>query len=91
MKKRIHIIVSGHTHDVGFRFGVIKLANSLSLTGWVKNIPDNKVEIIAEGEESNLKELINYCKEGPSSARITDLHTEWEEFKGEFETFSIKY
>ena len=63
----------------------------LNLTGWVKNLPDRTVEIIAEGEEDNLRKLLVWCRKGPLIARVDDIKTEWQEFKGEFEYFSIRY
>lgn len=91
MKKRVHIIISGRVQGVFYRLSTKRHAKILNLTGWVKNIPDRTVEIIAEGEEVNLKQLIIWCRKGPLIARVDEIKTEWQEFKGEFEYFSIKY
>lgn len=91
MKKRIHIIVSGRVQGVSFRFGTKRHAKKLDITGYVMNKDDGTVEIIAEGEETNLKELIRWCMKGPFLARVEDIKTEWKEYKGEFEYFSIRY
>jgi acylphosphatase len=90
-KKRIHIIVSGRVQGVFYRLSTKRKAKILNLTGWVKNLPDRTVEIIAEGEEDNLRKLLVWCRKGSLIARVDDMKTEWKEFKGEFEYFSIRY
>jgi len=91
MKKRIHIIIGGRVQGVFFRYGTKRQARILNVTGWVRNNLDRTVEIIAEGEEDNLKQLIAWCRKGPLIARVDNIKTEWKEFKGEFEYFSIRY
>ena len=90
-KKRIHIIVSGRVQGVFYRLSTKRKAKILNLTGWVKNLSDGTVEIIVEGEEDNLRKLLAWCRKGPLIARVDDMKTEWKEFKGEFEYFSIRY
>ncbi len=90
-KKRVHITVYGRVQNVFFRLGTQKQAGILNLAGWVKNNPDKTVEIIAEGEESDLRKLIDYCRKGPLLSRVDDLDISWEESKEEFEGFSIRY
>jgi len=91
MKKRIHIIVSGRVQGVFYRLSAKRQAKILNLTGWIKNKENGKVEIIAEGEEENLRKLILWCRRGPLIARVEDIKTEWKEYKGEFEYFSVRY
>lgn len=91
MKKRIHIIVNGRVQRVFFRLSTKRKAKKLNLTGWVRNNPDKTVEIIAEGEEDNLKRLIAWCHKGPLLARVDNVKTEWQKYKGEFEYFSVRY
>ena len=91
MLKRIHIFVSGVVQGVFFRANTRDKANSLAINGWVRNLPDGRVEAVVEGEEEKLKELINWCYHGVPYARIENVEAEWEEYKGEFEGFSIKY
>ena len=90
-KKRIHIIVSGRVHGVFYRLSTKRRAKILNLTGWVRNLSDGTVEIIAEGEEDNLRKLIGWCHKGPLIARVENVNVKWQEFKGEFEYFSIRY
>jgi len=87
MKKRIHIKVNGLVQGVGFRYYTIELAKQLNLTGWVRNTLDGGVEILAQGEEDNLKELLNWAYHGPKSARVENVEYKWGEYKNEFNEF----
>ncbi|HID93146.1 MAG TPA: acylphosphatase [bacterium (Candidatus Stahlbacteria)] len=91
MLKRVHIFVSGMVQGVFFRANTRDKANSLGINGWVRNLPDGRVEVVAEGEEEKLKELISWCYHGVPYARVDNVEVKWEEYKGEFETFSIRY
>jgi len=89
--KRIHIIISGNVQGVFFRHNTNVVANKLGLTGFVRNLPNGNVEVIAEGDEEKLKELIEFCKEGPENCHVENTKIDYEEPKHEYETFSIKY
>ncbi len=91
MKSRYHIKISGDVQGVFFRSETKRRAQSLNLTGWVKNTPDGTVEIIAEGEKDNLRKLAVWCGEGPSAARVSNVKLKEREYKREFKTFSVKY
>ncbi len=90
-KSRIHLIIHGRVQNVFYRLTTKKQAKKLNLTGWVKNLPDRTVEIIAEGEDSKLKQLVAWCNNGPTFARVEKIDTSWEKYTGEFEFFSIRY
>jgi acylphosphatase len=89
--RQVHIIVTGRVQGVFFRDFTCRKAQSLILTGWVKNLVDNKVEIIAEGEKEKLNQLIESVKIGPVSAKVKDCQVDWGEFQGEFKGFEIVY
>lgn len=89
--KRIHLIISGDVHGVLFRSNTVDIAVKLGLKGWVKNTPEGKVEIVAEGEEEALEKLIGWCKQGPSYAKVENVEINWEKSNREFTTFDIKY
>lgn len=74
---------------VFFRVYVKQKATELKLSGWVKNLLNSQVEIVAEGEEKNLKELDKWCYNGPSEARVEKVTAKWEDYKGEFNGFKI--
>ncbi|MEA2022030.1 MAG: acylphosphatase [Candidatus Caldatribacteriota bacterium] len=91
MKKiRAHLLISGRVQGVAFRYYTINNAQNLKIKGWVRNCWDGKVEIVMEGEEEKLKELIDWCYRGPSRAIVEKVDIKWEKFRGEFTTFSIR-
>jgi acylphosphatase len=89
--KRVHIFVSGVVQGVFFRANTRDKAKSLGIGGWVRNLLDGRVEIVAEAEREQLKELINWCYHGVPYARVDNVEVKWEEYRGEFDTFEIKY
>ncbi|MCS7240325.1 MAG: acylphosphatase [Candidatus Bipolaricaulota bacterium] len=88
--KRVHIFVSGRVQGVFFRAHTRDLAQRLGLGGFVRNLPDGRVEVVAEGPEEKLQELIAFCHHGPPLAQVTGVEVHWEEFTGEFHTFSVR-
>lgn len=88
---RAHIFVSGIVQGVGFRYFTARHARALGLKGWVRNTRDGRVEIVVEGEKNRIERLIELVKRGPALARVDDVRVEWEEYKGEFEDFRIRY
>ncbi|MGA1865543.1 MAG: acylphosphatase [bacterium] len=88
---RAHLLVSGIVQGVFFRSTTRRQAVRLGLTGWVKNKMDGKVEIIVEGEAAAISNFIQWCHEGPPGARVDKVDITWEEYIGEFTSFSIQY
>ena len=86
--KHININVFGKVQGVWFRQSTLKKANELGLAGYAKNMPDGTVRIEAEGSEEALKELLNWCQEGPEHANVTDIEHEEGEAKN-YKEFSI--
>ena len=76
---------------VMYRDSARREAKRLKLVGWVMNQDDGTVEIMAEGEEENLKKLIKWCYNGPVLARIDKIDVKWSEPTGQFNDFEIKY
>jgi len=91
MKVRAHVFVSGKVQGVFFRSETRREAKKRGVKGWVRNLPDGRVEAIFEGEEKSVKELIEFCKRGPPGARVTNVEVFWESPTGEFKDFEIKY
>jgi len=58
------------------------------LRGWIRNL-DDKVEVVFEGSEDKVKEMLEWCKKGPSFAKVDDMKIEFSDYKGEFEGFNI--
>jgi len=88
-KVRIHAFVSGIVQGINFRSNTRRVAQSLGVTGWVKNLPNGRVEVVAEGEEEKIEGLVNFLKRGPFLARIDKLELVREGYKGEFQNFDI--
>jgi len=88
---RVHLYVEGFVQGVFFRADTREEAQRLGVTGWVRNLPDGGVEVVGEGEENAVKELINWCHKGPSGARVSKVKIEYEQYQGEFDSFSVRY
>ncbi|MBR9699131.1 acylphosphatase [Candidatus Woesearchaeota archaeon] len=89
--KRVKIIVQGSVQGVFFRYFIQKNASSLGLKGTVKNLDNDKVEIIVEGEENRLKALIQLCQQGPPAAEVEKVDVEYQDYEGNLEDFSVDY
>lgn len=87
--KQVHLLVRGRVQGVYFRASTQREARRLGLTGWVKNRLDGFVEILAEGEEDCLKDVIGWANRGPSAARVERVDVRWRSFTGEFSDFRI--
>jgi len=88
---RVHVWVKGRVQGVGFRAHVDYFARQIGgLTGWVRNVRDDTVEAIAEGQHANVERLIQAMKDGPRSSRVDESKVEWEEPTGEFDRFGVK-
>ena len=88
--KRVNLKIYGRVQGVFFRDSCRREAQKLGLSGFARNEPDGTVQIIAEGEEKNLQELILWCKEGPEHAKVEKVEAEWQEPTGEFNGFAIR-
>lgn len=86
---RAHIIVKGDVQGVFFRANARNAAQSLAITGWVRNRPDGSVEIVAEGQADKMNHFLHWCHKGPELARVDDVEVNWEEPVGEFARFEI--
>jgi acylphosphatase len=91
MKVRAHVIVSGRVQGVFFRSVTQREAEARDVKGWVRNLPKGSVEAVFEGEEEAVNAMVEFCRRGPSRARITNVDLVWEDFKGEFGSFEVRY
>ncbi len=88
---RAHLIVSGRVQAVCFRMETQKAAARFGVCGWVRNKRDGSVETVVEGDETDVTSLINWCKTGPPISRVEKVDVSWQEYRGEFDDFSIRY
>ena len=87
---RIHVMISGDVQGVYFRISSQDKANELNLTGWVKNIFNNAVEIIAEGRREELSKFTGWLQLGPPNATIDKISIEWsEQLERQYTSFEI--
>ncbi len=82
MKRRIRVIVSGRVQGVYFRARTGELAEGLGLSGWVRNLPDGRVEIVGEGDEK-LGQLLDWARVGRLAARVDTGDVDWPEPRDE--------
>lgn len=89
--RRLHALISGRVHGVGFRAFVLRRAQMLGLTGRVRNLyfPARQVEVIAEGPDEALNQLLAALRRGPAAAEVTRVDVRWEPATGEFVDFDI--
>ncbi|MDP3954817.1 MAG: acylphosphatase [bacterium] len=88
---RLHIYIAGHVQGVFFRDWAKRGAQELGLTGWIKNLPDRRIEAVFEGPKSKLEEILRRCNDGPSAAQVEHVEAIWGKATGEFKTFEIIY
>ncbi len=86
-----HLFYSGYVQGVGFRFTVERIALSLCLKGWVKNLRDGRVEVVIEGEKSKINDFMRQIKSGVLGKYIRDVEILWGQPSGEFEDFGIRF
>jgi len=91
MKTRAHVFVTGRVQGVFFRSETKHNADSHDVKGWVRNLPDSRVEAVFEGEKGAVQTLVDFCRHGPSGAKVTNINLTWETYTGEFGKFKIKY
>lgn len=88
--ERVTVLVVGRVQGVFFRASTLERAQSLNLLGWVSNLPDGAVELVAEGPRYALEQLVAWCHHGPPSADVEQVHHRYGRASGEFQTFSIR-
>ena len=90
MKQCAHVLYSGSVQGVGFRYTARRIAIELGVTGWVKNLGDGRVEVMAEGEEDALKDFLDLV--GKSFAgHIRDARVSWEPATDSFRQFTVNF
>lgn len=91
VKTRAHVIVAGRVQGVFFRLETKRNADRHDVKGWVRNLPDGRVEAVFEGEKDAVETLIAFCKHGPSGAKVTNFELIWETYTGTFHSFKLKF
>lgn len=87
----MHLYINGKVQGVYFRQGMKEAAEKNNVNGWVRNLPDKRVEAVLEGAESNVEAVIDWSRIGPPGGVVEDLQIKEEKHKGEFSNFEILY
>lgn len=87
--QRVQMIVKGRVQGVGFRYFIHGEAKQMEVTGYVRNLPDGSVEIVAEGADEWLERLQLAAKQGPSFSHVTDVELNFTDVTNEFSDFQI--
>ncbi len=87
---RVHLLVSGIVQGVSFRYYTVEEARRLGVAGWVRNLPDGRVEAEAEGERARVEALVAWCGRGPPAARVDGVAVTWGPHRGDLGPFSIR-
>ncbi|HET7147269.1 MAG TPA: acylphosphatase [Candidatus Nitrosopolaris sp.] len=90
-KIRAHIFVLGKVQGVYFRQNTQIVATSHGVTGWVRNLKDGRVEVLLEGYEEDVGQVIEWCHAGPPKATVDNIDINYEKYTGEFVEFSVNY
>jgi acylphosphatase len=88
--KRARLLISGRVQGVWYRRATYEKATRLGLRGWVRNLPDGRVEILAEGAEGRMQQLELWCHDGPQLAEVTSVEVDWNPGGGTLFTFGVK-
>jgi len=83
--------VGGRVQGVFFRSETEYEAVKRNVCGWVRNLPDGRVEAVFEGEKGAVEALVEFCRRGPRGARVSEVEVQWEDYNGEFKKFRVKY
>jgi acylphosphatase len=90
MKATAHVIVSGRVQGVSFRAATAKEARANGLTGWVRNMPDGRVEAVFQGAKEKIGEMLAWCRKGPPAARVSDVEIFYEKPGEAFAGFAVR-
>ena len=90
-QKTARVIISGRVQGVWFRAYTVDMAGPLGLRGYVKNLPNGKVEAVFSGKEEMVRRAITWCSQGSPHARVSRVEVDWLNEAGEYKPFSISY
>ncbi len=88
---RASVRIQGKVQGVNYRYNTLQAARRHNVTGWVKNLSDGDVQAVFEGEEDQVRRLIDWCREGSPAAHVENIDVDWQESAGEFSAFDIAH
>jgi acylphosphatase len=88
--KRVSIVAGGIVQGVCFRYYAQRKAEELGLTGWVRNIPDGRIEAVVEGEDGAVDHMVKWFRRGPPGAHVSEFAVRAQPYRGEFDDFRVR-
>ncbi|MDI3530641.1 MAG: acylphosphatase [Candidatus Atribacteria bacterium] len=85
------LVLKGRVQGVGYRYFVLRKAGDFDVVGFVRNLPDGSVEVVAEGAEPEVKRFFEEVKKGPASAYVREAREEWLPPTGAYWDFRVRY
>jgi acylphosphatase len=86
----VHLVIAGRVQGVAFRACLADEARGLGVSGWVRNLPDGRVEAEAEGPKAGVEALVAWCRHGPPSAAVESVQVDRSPFRGDLQGFQIR-
>ncbi len=90
-KVKARVVITGKVQGVFFRMETKQAADRYGVQGWARNKSDGSVEAVFEGDKEKVASIIEWCRQGPPFAKVNNLDVYWQEYKGEFKDFKIRY
>jgi len=90
-ESRCHAFVTGVVQGVGFRYFVVDAAAEVRVVGWVRNLRDGRVELVAEGSRTAVQVLLTQVRRGPRGGRVDQVEEAWGQATGEFRRFGLEH
>jgi acylphosphatase len=90
-KVRANAIICGRVQGVFFRMETKRAADRFGVSGWVRNLKDGTVGAVFEGDQDQVDAVLDWCRQGPPHADVSDVTATWGEFTGEFSGFNIAF
>ena len=90
--ERMHLLIEGRVQGVWFRASTRQVGDEIGVVGWVRNLPDGRVEVLAEGTSEQLDRLLEFCRKGPPHAVVTHVDVERGPARGDLgDGFRVTY
>ncbi|MBM4293423.1 MAG: acylphosphatase [Deltaproteobacteria bacterium] len=90
-KARVHVLIEGRVQGVFFRAHTRDEARARGINGWVRNLPDGRVEAVFEGNRASLNSMLVWCHKGPPYAYVEKVDVQWQPYQGDLGDFRVRY
>ena len=90
-KARVQVLIEGRVQGVFFRASTRDEARARGLKGWVRNLPDGRVEALFEGDRQIVESMVAWCRKGPPYAYVDNVEINWESHRGDLTDFRVVY